>query len=166
MVSKDVTFSSGANTSFSSELNQTIMQPLSVMDSTDNTSVSCSGASPAYATKRTLTIDASQISNYVIIRGNLRSVANNPGSNVTTSVTGYLQLTIDGTQVFEKTCSATSGVAGFYNMSGFSETWCYKYTPTADEKANGFTIDLDLKQTASVPNDGTTYNDNWEVWGA
>lgn len=155
-----------------STLNETILQPLSNMDSTDNTVVSETGSS--YATKRTLGIDADQISNYIIIRGNLRAKVDQTAASAgDATAVPNAQITIDSVQKLEVTGPTathriTTAASVEWISDGLTSFFCFKYTPSSAEKAAGFTIDLDLKITSggTNPTGETAYNDTWEVWGA
>jgi len=168
--SKDYIYVSGVDTSFSTHLNTTILQPLSNMDNTDNTqqivtNANSAGGTTGYTTKRTLIIGANQISNYIIIRGDLAIINESSQGASTAAGTAYVQITVDSVQKFEKTITQQQP----YYVDD-NAVWCYKYTPTSDEKTNGFTIDLDLKivrgSSGGNSADVSAKNEYWEVWGA
>ena len=156
------------------------LAPLSAMDSTDNTTQTDSRSTVgtnSYTTKRTLSIDAGAISNYIIIRFDLSARATSSRGSATDTIvtaTANAQITIDSTQKFTSSITAqaqSSNTSTWANYRGPTTRMCtFKYVPTSDEKTNGFTIDLDLACGFAIadPGSGVAYCDNfhWEVWGA
>jgi len=173
MVTKEKIWVDG-NVLYADELNSYILEPLSEITGSDNTVVTDTNTasisdSGSYITKRTLDIDAGQIQNYIIIRGDLRAHQNNYSSSYNVKPYAYSQITIDGVQKFECYITPENGADG-HVVSG-TRTWVFKYIPSSDEITNGFTIDLDLKSGKTVAGGSistNTYasNYNWEVWGA
>ena len=143
---------------------------LTTSESADNTTQSdtISGStSSSYTTKRTLSVPANTVTNFIFIRANIRGVLQ---AGNTSSITGSsdLQLTADSVQILERSSASKSDDTSdrpSVNQNSTGVVIGFKYTPSASEKTNGFTLDLDLKSSKNST-DGTlnTYNDFWEVW--
>lgn len=168
------TFSSGVNTSFSTELNENFksvyLRPLNIMGSADMTEVSLSastesGVTVDWTTKRTLNIAAGAITDYIIVRAPiiLRDSYASDGIDDTAYIRLLASSTVISSTYVQQPSTNSEGSAEYKRML------IYKYSPTSAEKTNGFTIDLDLKlfRGASAGKAGTIYaiNDYWEVWG-
>ena len=168
MVSKGYVAVGGADAD-AADVNGAWIQPLSAMDSTDNTiqqitSGNSAGSDSGFVTKRTLAIDAAAITNFIIIKADLEAFDSSSDGATPTLATAHIQFTIDSTQKITKTITAGS------DRNGRTRSIVFMYTPSAGEKSAGFTIDLDLKlvRAASAGNSATVEANNyyWEVWGA
>ncbi len=157
MVSKDKKWTDG-EVLYAAELNEQILQPLSNLDQTDYDDVSVAGTS--YATSKTWDVDAGTISKYIIIKCTILAEGywGTGGGATITSV----QFTIDSGSEFETT--AVGGFADSKWESNERKSCIFKYTPTSDEKTNGFTVDIDTKYAKHAS--GVSSVGGFELWGA
>lgn len=145
------------------------LKPLNAMDLTDNTTQSTTSTN--YVTVRTLSIGPKEVSEYGVIRFNLRAFANTPNyAGETNAVTPYARICIDGMQKIEITGPVgfqqfSSGSATRVESFGLTGVYAFKYIPSEHEKENGFTIKLELRLISSAGTGGAVYNDSWEIWG-
>jgi len=146
-----------------SELNENILQPLSNLDQTDFNELSLTTSDTE---KYTIDINAGAISNYVLIRFGLYARGSYGTGGTSISTTGSLK--IDTVEKFTASVTGNGGdMGGSVTVGGRSYKNCvFKYTPTNDEKTNGFTISLNayISSSSGFNEAGATYG--WEVWGA
>jgi len=158
MVSKDKTWVGGVDENLSDSFNNYIQQFIEL----SNTSVN-ENASTSYVTKRTISFDAGTVTKYIMIRGDLYAKPDS-SSSYTNNQAGYLQLTVDSVQKFERFVTPYSTVSDDVNEHNITAMWAFYYEPTTAEKADGFTLDLDLHTETQNSLTGSASNNYWEVW--
>ena len=144
------------------ELNDNVLQPLSALDSVDNNTQTT--LSSTDVTERTLAINADQISNFVVIGGDLMAEISAPGSGVN-SIISELSIFVDSVEQFRISQTQENHVNSAVDDLRATRVWVFKYDPTSLEKTSGFTIDLKLKRTHSGFGSSSTSNNYWEIWG-
>jgi hypothetical protein len=159
------TFSSGVNTSFSTELNENFKIALKVL-AEDDTSSSTTANSRTKISP-TVSIPANAVNDHIIILLN-----GGGGFNAGASGTAYGEVTVDvgetGSLSTVHTWVPIQGLAGDTDQLNIRGQRFIYYTPSSDEKTNGFDIEIygEEKLTGSgVSGTGSAYYDSMTVLG-